>query len=73
MMKPRSRQALQSDAEAPATVVKKIENTEKTISELRSVKKLTKPSFKMSGCNPPFCAAASVTGSFWMGSSMVNA
>ena len=54
-------------------MVKKIENTEKTISELRSVKKLTKPSFKMSGCNPPFCAAASVTGSFWMGSSMVNA
>jgi hypothetical protein len=33
----------------PAMVVKNIANTEKTISELRSVRKLTKPSLSTSG------------------------
>jgi hypothetical protein len=36
-------------ADAPAMVVKKIAKTEKIISELRSVKKLTTPNLMMSG------------------------
>ena len=39
-------------ADAPATVVKKIANTEKIISELRSVSRLTRPSFRTSTCTP---------------------
>jgi hypothetical protein len=46
-------------ADAPAMVVKKIAKTEKIISELRSVKKLTTPSFNMSGCKPDFWVAGS--------------
>src|ERR1019366_6798245 len=41
-------------ADAPAIVVKKIAKTEKIISELRSVKKLTRPSLSTSGCTPNF-------------------
>src|SRR5262249_51913464 len=39
-----------SALEAPATVVKNTANTEKIISELISVRKLTKPSLSTSGC-----------------------
>src|SRR6185437_4670122 len=44
-------------ADAPAMVVKKIANTEKIISELRSVNKLTRPSLTTSGCTPSVLSA----------------
>src|ERR1035437_2689397 len=47
-------------ADAPAIVVKKIANTEKIISELRSVNKLTRPSLKTSGCRPNFLSEESL-------------
>src|SRR5450830_1691404 len=46
-------------ADAPAIVVKKIAKTEKIISELRSVNKLTRPSLSTSGCTPNFLSTGS--------------
>lgn len=44
--------------EAPATVVKNTANTEKMASELRSVRKLTRPGFRTSGFSLGFTARA---------------